>query len=541
MIRILAWMVRRIGVLGLLLVGTFVVYAANHWLVSELAARRDALPDPTELRARAEQARDTARQIEAQLDASVEARIAHESERMRIDARFGELETQMAASRIAIDEAVTEARGLRAQIESRARYTRDLWATRVAEACTDGPWYRPLQNAARRAACDQAREGRDAALRQLDVWRETQQAGVDAARDRAASLESGIRDQLHERVQLAPEADAIRRELVELDARAERLRAEKDAQLDEVLRWERAADEAMRQHERLESWVLERWHESWKKILLVLILLQLSPYFLRALNYWILMSVVQREVPLRVLTADPRGTLASHDAERTLTVDVPEGSTLYARSSSVRPLTTGAARTRALYRWRRPLVSLAADLVLLTEVEGSAERRVQVTLSPAGRDAADRYVARIDLENHPGLVVHPRHIVALLGDLDVDSTFRLRSTHAWATGKLRFITVRGTGSVFLEGVGDVRTETLEGDARHEAVWSIIAFDGRLDYRAWRTELFVPYLLHGERLVEVQLEGEGLFVWQKCEFSKTRSPGEWVLGSFWSALGRLLGF
>jgi hypothetical protein len=226
-----------------------------------------------------------------------------------------------------------------------------------------------------------------------------------------------------------------------------------------------------------------------------------------------------------------------------MVVEMHAGETLWARSRDLRPVSPGAAQTQILFDWWSPLVSLVAGLFLLTRVAPRADgvSEVRATLAPSGADGADSYIMRIDLDDHPGLVIHPRHIVALLGDVRIRRRWALGNLHAWATGQLRFILIEGTGSVFLDGVGDVVGERLGGDAKQESHNAIVGWDSRLTWTTRRTETALPYILGLKPLVEVGLEGDGVFFWQKSSRASDRGAIQRTFDTFIGALGKLLGF
>jgi hypothetical protein len=92
----------------------------------------------------------------------------------------------------------------------------------------------------------------------------------------------------------------------------------------------------------------------------------------------------------------------------------------------------------------------------------------------------------------------------------------------------------------VEGFGDVHGQTLTGLETHQEGAAYIAFDGRLQTRARRTETFWPYLLGQVPLFESGLQGHGSFIWQKSPLPTGTNPFTRTLGTFWSALGKFLG-
>jgi uncharacterized protein (AIM24 family) len=195
---------------------------------------------------------------------------------------------------------------------------------------------------------------------------------------------------------------------------------------------------------------------------------------------------------------------------------------------------------RLLYRLSAPFISYAAGLRLLTRVEGGADSDVELTL--AAPDDPNAYLMRVDLERHPGLVIHPKHLVGVIGDLDLSTRWRPLSVHAWATWQLRYILFSGTGSLIVEGLGDV-IATAAGSDRATKIEQklIIGFDSRLTYTSGRTEVFWPYLFGKTPLVDDVFRGRGRFLWQKSTSARERNPLARGFDALFSVLGKLLGF
>jgi uncharacterized protein (AIM24 family) len=112
--------------------------------------------------------------------------------------------------------------------------------------------------------------------------------------------------------------------------------------------------------------------------------------------------------------------------------------------------------------------------------------------------------------------------------------------HSLIRGQFRYIMLAGTGSIWVEGFGDVHGQTLTGQETHQESAAYIAFDGRLQSRSRRTETFWPYLRGLVPLFESSLKGHGSFVWQKSPLPTGSNPFTRTLGTFWSALGKFVG-
>src|SRR5690606_35584948 len=140
-----------------------------------------------------------------------------------------------------------------------------------------------------------------------------------------------------------------------------------------------------------------------------------------------------------ILRPSAHGRLDGGQGKRTLPVMLSQGEQCWARADYVRP-TAGQTRRQWLFDWSAPLVSYAAGLSALTRIEGGVSEGgdlVQATL--ASPNDSDSYLIEVKLEDHPGFVFHPRHLVAVIGDVRLFTVWRLLSFHAWMTGQLRYI------------------------------------------------------------------------------------------------------
>jgi hypothetical protein len=225
------------------------------------------------------------------------------------------------------------------------------------------------------------------------------------------------------------------------------------------------------------GFLLREWRSVRWTLLGIVLLLVFAPYVQRVLNYFVLMPLVERfAAPLRLAPARS-GEIRCGKSQRSLEIRLGEREHASVRSQYARPV-QGRVSGRLLYRLSAPFVSYAAGLRLLTRVEGAAGSDVRVTL--AAPDDPNAYLMRVELEAHPGLVIHPKHLVGLVGDLELSTRWRLFSLHAWATWQLRYILLSGTGAILVEGLGDV-IATAPGEVHPAKIEQqlVIGFDARL--------------------------------------------------------------
>lgn len=286
------------------------------------------------------------------------------------------------------------------------------------------------------------------------------------------------------------------------------------------------------------GWLVKQWQSVWFRLVGLALFVLAMPYAQRTLWYFALMPLVSRARPIELSKAGGEATLSSGEARRSLKVVLKPGEVLYTRPSYARPV-EGAASSKLLYRYDAPFVSYAAGLVMLTRLEGRAQSATSATLSAP--EDPNSYLMRIDLERHPGVVIRPKNLVGVLGDLDLETRYRPFSFHAWSTWQLRYILFAGTGSLIIEGTGDVVAERLEGSRAKIEQKLVLGFDSRLGYRTSRTETFLPYLFGDAPLVDDVFEKTGQYFWQKSVERPAKNPVERSFDAIFSALGKLLGF
>lgn len=285
------------------------------------------------------------------------------------------------------------------------------------------------------------------------------------------------------------------------------------------------------------GWVVDQWARSWRWLAAIALLVLVMPPLLKTASYFLLMPIVHRaHRPIRLAGDAEAGELSSLPATRTLTVDLGAGEVLAARSEHVRPV-QGKVRSHLLYDWSSPFISFAAGLHGLTRVTGD-ERVTSATLSTPGDP--DSYLMRIDFVDHPGLVMRPRHVVGVIGEPELQTRWRW-GIQSLATWQVRYIMFSGTGSLIVQGSGDVVATSPRGGTTRMDQHLMMGFDSRLRVGVNRTEVFWPYLLGRTPLVDDELTGSHPLFWQKSTTEGTRNPVARVFDSFFSAVGKLLGF
>ena len=287
------------------------------------------------------------------------------------------------------------------------------------------------------------------------------------------------------------------------------------------------------------GWVVNQWARSWKWLAAIALLALVLPVALRIVSYFLLMPMVSRvhkPIHLAAGSENAAADLRTTDAQRTLTIQLGAGEVLSARSEHVRPV-QGKIRSQLLYDWTSPFISFAAGLYGLSRITGD-ERGSSATL--ATPDDPNSYLMRIDFTDHPGLVMHPKHVVGVIGTPELQTRWRW-GIQSFATWQVRYIMFAGTGSLIVQGSGDVVATNPRGGSTRMEQNLVMGFDSRLTVGVNRTEVFWPYLWRRTPLVDDEFTGLHPLFWQKSSADGPSNPIAKTFDAIFSALGKLFGF
>lgn len=206
--------------------------------------------------------------------------------------------------------------------------------------------------------------------------------------------------------------------------------------------------------------------------------------------------------------------------------------------------------------WKHPFTSYAAGLKHMTVFDGATlPAGREISVAGTGEQFANAYIVRLDLENHPGFVVRPSHVVGFQG------TGELRVRARWVfnlmalfRGQLRYWIVEGTGSIYFVGYGGAFPNALgagqtEGDLSQEMNSGleqlsdalVIAWDARLGLGVERNENWQHVaLLRRDRMFESSLAGHGIYLTTNSVQSKDKDPVGRFLEAMLSTIGKILG-
>lgn len=287
------------------------------------------------------------------------------------------------------------------------------------------------------------------------------------------------------------------------------------------------------------GWVVNQWAQSWKWLAGIALLVVFLPGVLRGVSYFLLMPMVSRlhkPIHLAAGSENTNANLRTDSAQRTLTIQLGPDEVLSARSEHIRPV-QGKIRSQLLYDWTSPFISFAAGLHGLSRITGDDRVTSAVLSTP---DGPDSYLMRIDFTDHPGVVMHPKHVVGVIGTPDLRTRWRW-GIQCLARWQVRYIMFAGTGSLIVQGSGDVVATSPRGRSTRMEQHLVMGFDSRLTVGVNRTEVFWPYLRGRTPLVDDEFTGHHPFFWQKSSSAGPSNPVARTFDAIFSALGRLLGF
>ena len=287
------------------------------------------------------------------------------------------------------------------------------------------------------------------------------------------------------------------------------------------------------------GWVVNQWAKSWKWLAAIAVLALVLPGALRVVSYFLLMPLVSRmhkPIHLAAGSENAAAHLWTTVAQRTLTIQLGAGEVLSARSEHVRPV-QGKIRSQLLYDLRSPFISFAAGLYGLSRITGDEGGSSATLATP---DDPNSYLMRIDFNDHPGLVMHPKHVVGVIGTPELETRWRW-GIQSFATWQVRYIMFAGTGSLIVQGSGDVVATNPRGRSTRMEQNLVMGFDSRLTVGVNRTETFWPYLRRRSPLVDDEFTGIHPLFWQKSSADGPSNPIAKTFDAIFSALGKLFGF
>ena len=233
------------------------------------------------------------------------------------------------------------------------------------------------------------------------------------------------------------------------------------------------------------------FNQTRKQILIIAATFLFGPLAWKAFWYYGMAPVAVRNASVRLASTAGGGHCQSTAMGKAVEVSVDQRQPLLARMDWVQQYSPVLRKdTVLLYDWAAPLISYASGLRELTRVTANAPDKCgQVTLTSATDPNA--YLVAVELKDHPGLVLRPDHVVALVGDLRLRTQWSLRSLHSWVAGRVRHIIFYGTGTLYVAGHAGVQGVVHEQPVVVEEAL-VVGHATDAGFATVRTETFWPY-------------------------------------------------
>jgi hypothetical protein len=318
------------------------------------------------------------------------------------------------------------------------------------------------------------------------------------------------------------------------NAELQNLRQQKEKLVQEM-------DRAARALYQTQELFLTTLRKSVTTILILCALIFLGPLCWKAFWYFCIAGLAKHAAPVQLEKDKDAGNILARRSEKNLPVLLQPGQSLVTRMAWLHQYAPAARKkTRFLLNWKSPFISYAAGLAELTEVSVPADATPTEVVLTSGENP-DTYICEVQLEDHPGIVVYPSQVVAMMGNLQLKTRWTLLNPHSWIAGRLRYILFSGTGKLFIQGMGGVEAVSLNGQAVRISESILTAFDTSLSFSTARTETFWPYYRSMTPLFDYQFDGNGLILRQTAPPSKASDSAIIrIFDALLNGIGKLLG-
>lgn len=270
------------------------------------------------------------------------------------------------------------------------------------------------------------------------------------------------------------------------------------------------------------------------------LLLFVLPFLLKVVMYYGLARLVEVVPPRRPEKEAAFARFRVEPGRTSLELALMPEEVLLLRSGDWGKKRSGVTvRTRFLWSWKYPLVSLASGMCELVEMrpEPGREGRISVT-SPE----ADIFVTSLRMEQGK-LVIRPRYLVGVTGDLQIQTRWSFH-LHDLLAGRIRQIILSGTGTVLVAGAWGVdAARPRDGQDWRIGESLLLGFSADAGYTLCRTETFWHYFRGQTALFDRRME-TGLFLTQNNPWGSRKAGAsfpERLVQGLLNAAGSLLGF
>ena len=393
----------------------------------------------------------------------------------------------------------------------------------------------------------QAKQTLETRLSMLDHWRQQRRE----CQEQLDNLPSWWHpyDRTTEYIRLKAELERLDIQINTLEAGADKCRETLNALV-------REKDNLVSRLEEIPKSVYNEFSLEWNRrgiriLLFTICLVLFTPPLWLVFMYYVAAAIVEKFPPIRIKSkcADDAPEPTFHRAARSITFTIPEGRKFYLRAQGGdwgKERRDVACRTKLMWRWGAPLVSIAADLVELLAYRNAPDAKSpgQIKLTSPRDDEV--YIQQIELNGGPGLVLTPRHVIGLTDDIEVRTVWSFK-LHNIISMRLRHIVFFGTGTIFIIGGRGIDVQKIEpgSSAIHKIEDGVlVGYVPGAAYSLCRTQTFWAYFRGMTSLLDYKLCG-GTFLTQnlvgKQEKEVLGSGLDRFLSVLLNGIGKLLGF
>lgn len=269
-----------------------------------------------------------------------------------------------------------------------------------------------------------------------------------------------------------------------------------------------------------------------------LFVILLLPYMWRTVAYWLLMPLLGRNLPPScLLDAESVGKVQLTNSSKPLQVTLQDHEKIFVQQGHVSQRSGVCIVDGVCWKIAAPLISSAAHLwwiIVLTKEPDVASG--SVTLSTGDPDC---YIAELQLEDHPGLVIRPSQIVAVSDGVGIQTRWRW-GPHHWLGGHLRYVLFSGTGRLWVKAQGGAIAGGDKAVPSRLEPPLIVAFDGRARVAATRTQSFFSYLFGKSWLCDFEIGPGRLHLYQQSVPKNTDNTLQNGFTFILQSIGNLIG-
>lgn len=129
---------------------------------------------------------------------------------------------------------------------------------------------------------------------------------------------------------------------------------------------------------------------------------------------------------------------------------------LYFRGNWIGERSGVSAKTKMMWQWRSPLITLAAELFELKAFCSLENEKGKIKITAP---EADLYIGQIELKDGASIVISPRHLIGVSDSVQIKTRWNL-NLHSLLAGKLRQVVLYGTGRLFVYGFQGIDHEII---------------------------------------------------------------------------------